>query len=454
MIDETILLDLCNYIVDSGKKQGADHIEVLAQAQSEVESGVEMAEISQVSKNDLVEIAIRLVIGKRIGSAFTNIPTQEAADQAIELAVSAAKVTTEDEDWNSFPMPSDNYPIVEGGWHEEVTSIDAGQIAVISGKAIEQAAKAEPGLIPAFGGSGAIVFYMAYSNSNGTSCSDKGTVSYVFIGGVAQTKSGMTPSVHSFEIKRSMDLTIEKPVKDLADTIRICKTSAKGITGKHTVVMHPMAYNQLFGNTLIKSIRGDNVARGKSKIGDKLGEKIASVKITIVDNGIHPRGLSSSSSDDEGVPRQITPIIEKGVLRSFLWDTYWANKMGVASTGNAKRNMRQGLVEISPSNIVIEPGDRDIESIISGIKDGYFIRGVQGAHSANPESGDFSIVGNPAMLIKDGKLVGAVHGLMVAGNIFDLLNQVQEVAKDPHYLQGVIGPEIIFKDVSLVAKED
>jgi PmbA protein len=127
--------------------------------------------------------------------------------------------------------------------------------------------------------------------------------------------------------------------------------------------------------------------------------------------------------------------------------------MGVKSTGNAKRNMRQGLVDISPSNIVVEPGEREIEDIIKGIKYGYYIRGVQGAHSSNPESGDFSIVGNPAILIENGKMVGAVHGLMVAGNVYDLLNQVDEVAKTPHYLQSIIGPEIVFKDVSLIAKE-
>ena len=158
-------------------------------------------------------------------------------------------------------------------------------------------------------------------------------------------------------------------------------------------------------------------------------------------------------ADDEGVPRQRTPIIENGVLRSFIWDTYWANRMGVKSTGNAKRNKRQGLVEISTSNVVIEPGDRDISEIMSDIKYGFYIRGVQGAHSSNPESGDFSIVGNPAMLIEDGKMVGAVHGLMVSGNAFDLLKQVHEIAKTPLNLQTWIGPEIIFKDVSIVAKE-
>ncbi len=453
MIEEKVLLDLCNYTVKSGKKKGADHIEVLANSQSEVESDIEMGQISQVSKKNLSEIAIRLYIGKRMGSAFTNIPTRDAADEALDLAISAAKVTTEDEDWSGFPAPSSDYPVIEGLWQESVVNSDSGEIVGIAGKALGLATKAEPGLIPGFGGSAAVGFSAAYANSNGIAHSDKGTVAYVVLGGIAQTETGMTPMAFAYDIKRDMNVDVEGTVDDVASTIRVCKNSAKGTSGKHTIIMHPFAYGQLMNFTLIQSIRGDNVARGKSKIGDKLGEKIASEKITIVDDGIHPQGVSSSSADDEGVPRQRTPIIESGVLRSFLWDTYWANKMGVKSTGNAKRNMRQGLVDISPTNIVVEPGDREIEDIIKGIEHGYYIRGVQGAHSSNPESGDFSIVGNPAILIEDGKMVGAVHGLMIAGNVYDLLNQVDEIAKTPLHLQGVIGPEIIFKDVSLIAKE-
>jgi PmbA protein len=453
MIEEKTLLDLCEYIVNAGKERGAEHIEVHATSESEVESGVEMGQISQVSKKNLSEIAIRLYIGKRMGSAFTNIPTRDAANEALDLAISAAKATTEDEDWVGFPSPTDEYPVIEGLWQDSVVDSDSGEVVGMAGKALSLSTKADPDIIPGFGGSAAIGFSAAYANSNGASHSDKGTFAVVILGGIAPTETGMTPMVYAYDIVRDMNVDVEGTVDDVVSTIRICKTSAKGTTGKHTIIMHPFAYGQVMQFTLIQSIRGDNVARGKSKIGDKLGEKIASDKITVVDDGLHTRGVSSSSADDEGVPRRRTPIIEKGVLRSFLWDTYWANKMGVKSTGNAKRNMRQGLVDISPSNIVVEPGEREIEDIIKGIKYGYYIRGVQGAHSSNPESGDFSIVGNPAILIENGKMVGAVHGLMVAGNVYDLLNQVDEVAKTPHYLQSIIGPEIVFKDVSLIAKE-
>jgi PmbA protein len=115
--------------------------------------------------------------------------------------------------------------------------------------------------------------------------------------------------------------------------------------------------------------------------------------------------------------------------------------------------MRQGLVEIAPSNTVVEPGGRDIRDIVSEIEHGYLIRDVQGAHSSNPESGDFSMVGNPAILIEDGEMVGAVHGLMVSGNVYELLNGAVEVAETPIVLEGLIGPEIVFEDVGVIARE-
>jgi PmbA protein len=269
---------------------------------------------------------------------------------------------------------------------------------------------------------------------------------------MAQTESGATPVAVEYDVRRDLSLDLNKVVKKVADQVRICKTKAKGKTGKYTVIFHPQAYSQLFGYTLIQGVRGDNVARGKSKIADKIGDTIAAELFSLVDDGIIPGGTATSIADDEGVPRQRTPIIEKGVLRSFLWDTYWANKMGVKSTGNAKRSMRQGLVEISPSTLVIEPGTREIEEIIKETEYGYYILNVQGAHSSNPESGDFSIVGNPAFLIENGKMVGAIDGLMVSGNMFEVLKNIVEIAKKPIKLFSWIGPEFVVRNVDITTK--
>jgi len=449
---ERELMDLCQYAVSVGQKRGANAIEVQCDSRIDLDAGIELGEVNSVSRSVGTEFAVRLYLGKRMGSAFTNIPTREALDEGVSMALSAAKATTEDKDWQRLPEPR-TYKEIPGLWEEAVIKCEPDKVVRLTADMVKKAAAAEEGLIAAYGGSGTSIHVMAYANSSGTAVAQKLTSAYLFLAGVAPTGASMTPLVQSYDVKRGLQLDMDRVVDEVASNIRLCKKKVKANSGKFPVILHPQAYSELLQYTLLMSVRGDNVARGKSKIADKIGDTIASPILTITDDGTTPKGMHTSVADDEGVPRQRTPIIEKGVLRSFLWDTYWGNKMGVKSTGNAKRNMRQGLLEIATSNLVVGLGKRDIAEIISGVKQGYLVRNLQGAHSSNPESGDFSIVGNPAFLIENGELKGAVDGLMLAGNIYELLKNAVETAKTPHYLEGTIGPEVVFKDVQVVVKE-
>ncbi len=446
------LLELCKYIVSHAIESGADEAEAQAKLTTELESAIELAQISSVNQHAGAQIAVRVVKGKKIGGAFTNIATKEAANEAIQFALNSANATTEDPGWISLATPEE-YATQNGLWIEEVAKTEPDSIVKSTSELIAKTSEAEPGIV-LIGGTSAVSYaFEAYANSNGIAHSEKGTVTVMVGIASAQTETGMTPMVFAYDIKRGLNLDLDQIVDKLTQQIRLCKKVVQGKTGRHIVIFHPQAYAELLNYTLIKSIRGDNVARGKSKIGDSIGDKIASQLFTLSDNGLYPDGANTSIADDEGVPRRTTQIIENGILRSFLWDTYWANRMGVKSTGNAKRNLKQGLVSIASTNLIVEPGKREIEDIISEIKHGYYIQNVQGAHSANPESGDFSVVGNPAFLIKNGKLVGAINGLMVSGNAFGMLENVIEIAKTPYSLQDWIGPEIICSDIDIIAKE-
>lgn len=452
MVREKELLELCQYIVTNGKAAGATAVEALAKAETVLETDIELSQISSVNQKIGTGIAIRLYIGTKMGSAFTNIATKESVKEAVDLAIAAAKVSTEDTDWIDFPHPQ-AYPTIDGLWHAEVVNSNPGEIVATTGELITKGSQSEPGLVIVAGGSAAFSEITAYANSNGVACSEKGTGSFIAEAAIARTETSTTPMVIAYDIQRNLNVDLDGTVKKVAEIIRRIKTPAKGKTGKYKVILHPQAYSQLFTYTLMQGARGDNVARGKSMIADKIGDLIASEIFTLVDDGLFPIGAVTSSFDDEGVPKQRTPIIENGVLQSFLWDTYWANKMDLQSTGNAKRNMRQGLVEISPTTLIVEPGSREIDEIISEIDHGCYIQSVQGAHSSNPESGDFSVVGNPAILIENGKMVGGVDGLMVSGNIFDLLKNVVEIAKTSIPLFSWNGPEIVAKDIDVIAKE-
>ncbi|MHA2033945.1 MAG: hypothetical protein DRO93_10450 [Candidatus Thorarchaeota archaeon] len=453
MEDEKQLLELCKFAVSQAHEYGATKAETQAQFSSELEGSVELGQISSVNRQTGTGIAIRVFVGKQMGSAFTNIPTQDGIRDAVRLAVSAAKVSTEDPDFVDLPLPSSSYPSVDGLWSDSAAGVDPGEVVGQIVQLVKEATQSEAGLVPAMSGAGAVEYHTAYANSNGVDHWERGTVGYIYLGAVAPSGEGMTPIVLSFDVKRGVDYDISSVVQEVADTLRLCKVSASGESGKFPVMMHAMAYGQIMQHTLLESIRGDSVVRGKSRIGDKLGETIAAENLTISDDGTYPGGMNTRVADDEGVPRRRTTIIEHGVLRSFIWDTYWANKAGVASTGNARRQLRRGLVEVATTNVVVEPGRRNAEDILSEIKHGFFVQNVQGAHSSNPQSGDFSIVGNPAILVRDGEMVGQVHGLMLTGNVFDLLKHVGEVASEPRFLEGAIAPDILFTEVNVVCRQ-
>jgi len=449
--DELQLLKLCTFGVDKAIREGADAAEILALKHSEVTTEIELAQISQVSKRAESSFSVRVLKDKRMGAAFTNTPHENKVEKAVELAIAAARVSTFDKYRSTLPAKS-RYSSVKGLYNKELASRPVSDIVELTAALIDKSIKTDVGLIPMAGGTGVVITSKAYSNSSGVEHFERVSNIYSTLAAVAKTKDGMTPIAYTFDVKKSWDINVDAVVNEVSETIKVIKKNAKGKTEKSTVVFHPIAYSQILQYTLLQSVQGDNVTRGKSKISNNIGDEIASEKMSIVDDGLYREGINTLISDDEGVPRQKTIIMDRGVLKSFLWDHYWASKRGLKSTGNAKRDLRQGLINITPTTIKIPPGKRDVGEIISSIKHGYYVRDVQGAHSSNPESGDFSIVGNPAVLIENGELRGAINGLMVSGNIFELLRNVVEIASEPRNIMSFIAPEIICENVSIISR--
>jgi len=123
-----------------------------------------------------------------------------------------------------------------------------------------------------------------------------------------------------------------------------------------------------------------------------------------------------------------------------LWNDYWAKIGGERSTGNAYRNILKGTVETKPTNIVIEEGSDNIFDI----REGYYVKGFQGAHSSNPESGDFSVVCNPGFKVENGEITGGCV-FMISGNIYDLLKNIEDIGREKITGTNIISPLIRFK---------
>ncbi|MFC1517529.1 TldD/PmbA family protein [Candidatus Margulisiibacteriota bacterium] len=194
-----------------------------------------------------------------------------------------------------------------------------------------------------------------------------------------------------------------------------------------------------------------NVQKGKSLFAHKLGQTLASTKLTLIDDGLLPKHLGTAPFDGEGTSAKNTVLLDKGVLKDYLYNIYTANKEKKSSTGNAIRANFTTLPEVAPSNIYLEPGEIPLDSLLNKAGRGVFITKVMGMHTANPISGDFSI-GIAGLTIENGKLNKPVRGGAIAGNLIELIKSVTELGNDIRFLPffGNIGsPSLLISKISL-----
>ena len=172
---------------------------------------------------------------------------------------------------------------------------------------------------------------------------------------------------------------------------------------------------------------------------------MASDLLTVDDDATNVEGLGASSFDREGVPHHRNNVIEKGVLKKFLYNTFTAKKDGVRSTGNASGST-SSPPSVSTTNFVVKPGRPSLDALISEVKKGIMISRFSG--NVNPVNGDFSGVVKGGRLIKNGTIQHAVKEVMVAGNVFEALHRLNGLSRERKIIYDSILPYMRFDDIS------
>ena len=191
--------------------------------------------------------------------------------------------------------------------------------------------------------------------------------------------------------------------------------------------------------------------RGRSLWADKIDENVSNRKLTVVDDGLLPYGLGSSPFDAEGIPCQKTMLIDNGVLKNFLYDSYTANKANVESTGNAVRGSYSNLPSISISNLLVEPGAKSLDDLISEMDKGIIINRFSG--SVAVESGEFSGIAKQASYVENGEMKFPLKETMISGNAFESLKNIVEIGRERRAtMTSVYTPPILVKDVGIISK--
>ncbi len=412
---------------------------------------IENNNIKQAYTSYDVGIGVRVAIGKKTGFSYTNRLDRTSIEEMVEKALKSAKATKEDPYWKGLPEPSENYPRPEGVYSIELERIRIDNLVEKAGILLETLLEDKRITVVA-SSLGVSSWAIAVANSNGVYQVDYGTVAVVWAEVVARENGDVTPGIYEVEASRTIFPDVETLATKLREkAIRNLKPVKIDYT-RLPVIFTEYAIESIFRYTLNQAIRGDNVVRGRSPFKDKVGEKIAVEDLTVIDDGTLKNGLYTSIFDAEGVARRKTLIIDKGVLKGFIYDTYWAKRAGTQSTGNATRQGYASTPSVGPSNLVVVPGNYSEEEIIADTRRGLLVDSLQGAHSSNPETGEFSVVATPAWLIEN-KELKPVRGVMLAGNMYELLKRIDGMTRTSRQVGVAKTPWIRFSEVRVIVKK-
>ncbi|MEM4524745.1 MAG: TldD/PmbA family protein [Methanothermobacter sp.] len=429
-------------IAEKAFKEALKHapdVEVYIQKEETLEVDIQRDKIDLAKEQQLIGLGLRVIQDKRMGFAYTT--DMRRIKETIKMAVSNLWANEEDENFK-FSKPS-HYPRVKKIYDKRFHDLEVSDAHEFAERMIDKVF--DEGCEPTSGGFTANHLKTFLLNSNGVETEYKSTGFSAHIS--VNAKEGSLKST-AYESDASCLMSLE-PEKISQTACNIAKNSIGGEkigTGDLSVVLDYHAINGILG-TFTSAINADNVQRGRSYLKDKIGEEIANPAMNIYDDGKITRGLYSAPIDDEGTPSQRTPIIEKGILKNFIYDLYTASKGNVKSTGNGIRASFSSIPTVSTTNIILDFQDK---ITVEDIKRGMLVTDVLGAHTANPISGDFSLEANNPFYIENGEIKHPIKKAMISGNIFNILKQVKMIDSKIRQIGTFITPKIFIETLRVI----
>jgi PmbA protein len=240
-------------------------------------------------------------------------------------------------------------------------------------------------------------------------------------------------------------------VEEVIMQLDLAKRNASLSTKIMPVIFTPRGVASALTSPLISAFNGKIVFDGASPLKDKLGLQVFDNNFSLWDDATLPYHVASYPCDDEGVPSQRTSLIDKGVVSHFIYDLQTAALAKTQSTGNGGRH--GGVPAPSPSSFIIDKGDTSFREMVKDVKEGLIIDMLIGAEQGNILNGDFS--GNVLLgyKIENGEIVGRVKDTMVAGNVYQLLKQIEAIGKDARWVEGFIFTPCIYCSALSVASK-
>lgn len=409
---------------------------------------IELADgkVETLKEAEEIGLGLRVINQGRMGFAYTSDLSDFAIQELIDDAISISAFTVADE-YNVLPARVPEYPQMK--LFDDNISASSLDRKIEIARELENVAKKTDSRISIIERAGYedSEFTVQIMNSNGLYASAKANLSSIYLLLVAEENADAQNGFSVMSRKRIQDLQPDLVGREAAhNAVRSLHASTIS-SGLMPCIMEPYVVTRFLA-IIARMLDAEAVQKGKSMFAGKEGELLGTECFSLVDDGTFEDGIASFPFDGEGVESRRNMLIEKGVLKTFLYDNYTAGKAGRVSTGNGQRSSFRSLPSVGSSNFILQPGKSSPEQLIADIDRGFYITGVMGMHTANPISGDFSI-GATGILIQNGKLDKAVRGVTIAGNMSEFLRDIEAVGNDLRFFGGKAAPTIRLKTLSV-----
>jgi PmbA protein len=446
-LTELDLESLTTDVVALAMKAGASDAEAVAREGDEFSVNVRMGQVETLKESGSRGLGLRVFLGTRSASASTSDLTADGIRQLVDGALALAKVTEEDP-FAGLPETAE-FGSVEDDLHlyyDDVYSLSGPERIEWARRGEAAALAADPRITNSDGGSfDAATGRKAMANSRGFAGGYRSSYAGVSVAPLAMDANGaMQRDGWWSGARRLNDLESPESIGKEAARRTLRRLGARRVaTQRVPIVFAPEVARSLIGS-IFEAASGDAIWRGASFLAGRLGEPIAASNLTIIDDNtmLLPNGaggFGSSPFDGEGLPSRRTVVVEAGVLRSYLLNTYSARKLGLKSTHNASRGLA-GTPGIGCGNLYLEPGTQTPEEILTAIPAGLYVTGLMG-FGVNVVTGDYSR-GATGLWIENGQLTHAVEEVTIAGNLAEMLKNVTAIGNDLEFRGAVASPTL------------
>ena len=443
---KTDMQQLAVDVVERALRAGATEAEAVIREGDEFSTLVRLGQVETLKESGARGIGVRVFLGSggahRTANTSTSDFTEAGLDQLVRSAVDLAQVTSQDP-FAGLPEPGamGQVPGSLDLYYEDVYSMPAAERIEYARRAEAAALSADPRLKNSDGGSfDAATGHKVMANSRGFVGEYRRSYCSVAAMPIAQTEQGGMQRDYWFSSARTLG-KLASPESIGAEAARrtLRRLNARRVaTQRVPIVFAPEIARSLVGN-IFEAANGDSVYRGASFWANQLGQQVASSNVTVTDDGTIPGLFGTAPFDGEGLPTRRTVIVENGVLKNYLLNTYTGRKLSMQSTGNASRGLA-GTPGIGAGNLFLENGSVSPQQLLADVKVGLYVTELMG-FGVNMVTGDYSR-GAAGLWVENGELTFAVEEITIAGNLKEMLNNVTAIANDLEFRGAVASPTL------------